>query len=276
MMREINRERAAVLGQETVHILQAGSYLAPSGASVHIQDQLLRAVQRTQSYPPEFSVPAVRAGNASTHIAVVNESTLQAAYSLVLAGFRPVALNFASARHPGGGFLSGARAQEESLARSSGLYACLKDNPMYRLHEHARDPMYTDYMIYSPDVPVFRDDQGLLLEQPFSCAFLTAPAVNAKVVLERASSRKTDIRDTMSRRIHKVLAIAAAQSHDAVVLGAWGCGVFGNDPREIAHLFHGALAGPFLGLFSQVVFAILDWSSEKRFIGPFQQVFMGD
>jgi uncharacterized protein (TIGR02452 family) len=61
-----------------------------------------------------------------------------------------------------------------------------------------------------------------------------------------------------------------------VVLGAWGCGVFGNDPSEIAHLFHGALVGPFLGLFSQVVFAILDWSSEKRFIDLFQQVFMGD
>ena len=57
----------------------------------------------------------------------------------------------ASAKHPGGGFLGGARAQEESLARSSGLYACINGNPMYDHHKAHGDAMYTDYAIYSPD-----------------------------------------------------------------------------------------------------------------------------
>jgi len=69
------------------------------------------------------------------------------------------ALNFASANNPGGGFLTGAQAQEESLARASGLYTMLLGYPMYR---SLKDPMYTNWVIYSQDVPVFRCDEGRL------------------------------------------------------------------------------------------------------------------
>jgi uncharacterized protein (TIGR02452 family) len=64
-----------------------------------------------------------------------------------------------------------------------------------------------------------------------------------------------------------------AQDLAHLVLGAWGCGVFGNDPREIATLFHAALSGPYQGAFADVVFAITDWSPESGFIGPFERVF---
>jgi uncharacterized protein (TIGR02452 family) len=70
-----------------------------------------------------------------------------------------------------------------------------------------------------------------------------------------------------------VLTIAAAHGHDALVLGAWGCGVFGNDTQEIAELFHSALSYHFQGVFTRIVFAVLDWSEERRFIGPFQRLF---
>src|SRR5262249_7111087 len=110
---------------------------------------------------------------------------------------------------------------------------------------------------------------GELLEQPYLCSFLTSPAVNAKVVLERDRSRRPAIREAMRERIERVLTIAAVQGHEALVLGAWGCGVFGNDATEIAHLFRTALWGPFRGVFAIVIFAITDWSEEQRFIGPF-------
>jgi uncharacterized protein (TIGR02452 family) len=269
----MSRSRAGELGRETLCILEAGRYTTATGNVVEIGDLVARAVQGTRSYPPDQPLPAPVPSQHPTRIEVVNETTLAAARRLVGAGHRPVALNFASARHPGGGFLGGARAQEESLARASGLYACIADNPMYALHRSLADVLYTSYAIYSPDVPVFRADDGSLLEQPFACAFITAPAVNARVVLERNRSRRPQIRSAMAERIRKVLAIAALHGHQALVLGAWGCGVFGNDTPEIAELFQRALAEDFGGVFHWVVFAVVDWSEEQRFIGPFFKAF---
>lgn len=267
------RSRAAAQGQEALRIIQAGGYGAPSGAWVDIRAELERAVRGTRAYPPDQHPPLPAPGGAPTRVSVTNETTLAAARRLAEAGPEPAALNFASARNPGGGFLGGARAQEESLARSSGLYACIAGNPMYELHSRVRDPLYTDYALYSPGVPVFRDDQGALLEQPYRCAFITAPAVNAGVALERQRGLGPAIRAAMERRVAKVLAIGAAHGHRALVLGAWGCGVFRNDPRQIAELFQAALGGPFRGVFATVVFAVLDFSRQAGTIAPFRHAF---
>ena len=75
----------------------------------------------------------------------------------------------------------------------------------------------------------------------------------------------------MWQRILKVLAIGILHSHNSIVLGAWGCGAFGNDLKEIAALFERALRENFNGAYRRVLFAILDWSDEKRYIGPFQR-----
>ena len=88
-------------------------------------------------------------------------------------------------------------------------------------------------------------------------------------------SRGPEILSAMRERIRKVLLVAAVQGHEVLVLGAWGCGAFGNDSREIAGLFAEALSGPFGGVFARIVFAITDWSAEKRFIGPFRDVLGG-
>jgi uncharacterized protein (TIGR02452 family) len=249
----LNRTRAAELGRETVRILEGGRYATDSGGVVDIADPLRRAVEETRSYPPDYPLPTVIPDDKDTQFGVVNVSTLVAVRRLVDAGHRPAALNFASAKHPGGGFLGGARAQEESLARSSGLYARIAGNPMYAFHSARPDPMYSHYAIYSPDVPVFREDDGQLLPAPFLCSFVTCPAVNAKVVLERRPSRRPEIRDAMRTRIARVLGIVALHTHKTLVLGAWGCGVFGNDCREIAELFREALTSDFRGTFERVV-----------------------
>jgi uncharacterized protein (TIGR02452 family) len=267
----ISREHAAALGHETVQIVRAGTYQAPSGRLVDLRAATAEAKAGTQTYPPERDVPLAATGQQATQISVTSETTLSAASRLVAAGHRPVALNFASARQPGGGFLSGARAQEESPARASALFACLEGNTMYAWHEVHRNPLYSHYAIYSPAVPVFRADSGALLDAPYLCSFITCPAVNAAVALERDHSCRPVIRETMAGRIDRVLAIAAAQGHSHLILGAWGCGAFGNDPHVIASLFQTALLGPYAGAFAEVVFAIVDWSKERRFIGPFER-----
>jgi uncharacterized protein (TIGR02452 family) len=70
-----------------------------------------------------------------------------------------------------------------------------------------------------------------------------------------------------------VLDIARAYRCDTLILGAWGCGAFGNDPRATAADFRAALEGTYAGAFRHVVFAVTDWSADRRFLGPFRDVF---
>jgi uncharacterized protein (TIGR02452 family) len=182
-------------------------------------------------------------------------------------------LNFASAKNPGGGFLNGSQAQEESLARASGLYACLlQARAMYDTNRQFDSCLYTDHMIYSPRVPVFRDDDDVLLAEPYAVSFVTAPAVNAGALRPGERAR---IEPTMRGRTEKVLALAAAHGHEALVLGAWGCGVFRNDPTDVARWFHEHLCETpaFEGVFRTVVFAVLDSSPDEHTLRPFAERF---
>jgi len=62
-----------------------------------------------------------------------------------------------------------------------------------------------------------------------------------------------------------VLTVALLHGYEHLVLGAWGCGVFRNDPREIAELFADALlqGGRFHKRFATVTFAVLDQTDES-------------
>jgi uncharacterized protein (TIGR02452 family) len=122
---------------------------------------------------------------------------------------------------------------------------------------------------------VFRseDPAGTVLDEPWLCSFVTCPAVNAKALRHDAPERAAEIVPAMRLRVDKVLTLAAGHGHADVVLGAWGCGAFGNDGHSIAALFRKAFDGRFAGVFEQVVFAITDWSRERKFIGPFGKVF---
>ena len=146
----------------------------------------------------------------------------------------------------------------------------LVDDPMY--DEHARRPRAdsTDWAIHSPDVPVFRHDDGTPLESPWVLCFLTCAAPYAPAIGEPEAG------ELLQRRIQRVLAIARAYGHAALVLGAWGCGAFENDPKRTAQSFRHALEGDFEGAFSDVTFAIADWSPERRFLGPFRAVFSAE
>ena len=130
--------------------------------------------------------------------------------------------------NPGGGFLGGSQAQEESLARASGLYPCISQmNEMYDHNRKLRTCLYSDYMIYSPGVPVIRDDEDRLLAQYYTTAFITAPAVNAGVVKEREQADDQQIESVMKERIRYILDVAAMNGHRTLVLGAYGCGCSG-------------------------------------------------
>lgn len=262
------------LARETERIVAAGRYRAPDGREVSLRTELDAALAGTRLYGPE-PVPVPPFRSVATRFEVTGESSLGAARRLAsdTGNGTPAVLNFASARNPGGGYLNGAKAQEEALCRASALYACLLRAPGYYEHHRAvRDPFYSDRVIHSPGVPVFRDDRGVLLSEPFTAGFLTSPAPNAGVVLRTAPERAAGLPRALAVRAERVLETAAAHGYRALVLGAWGCGVFRNDPAQVAGAFR-ALLGPggrFAGAFAHVVFAILDRRGETR--GVFDRV----
>jgi uncharacterized protein (TIGR02452 family) len=276
------RSHLAQIGRETLALLARGEYVSPGGTHVVLTEAMGIAKSLSVHYTPEMFAEVFRQRDEllgtepfTTTFEVVNRTTLAAARELC--SLEPsvdvLCLNFASAKHPGGGFLGGARAQEESLARSSGLYPCIAQmQGMYEANKRFGSCLYTDHMIYSPKVPVFRDDAGNLLDQPYAIAFLTAPAVNAGAVKEHEQAL---IEPTMFARMEKLLSIAVVQRHHTLVLGAWGCGVFKNDTTRVAQAFrrHLVEAETFRGAFKKVVFAVTDWSPERRFIGPFEATF---
>jgi uncharacterized protein (TIGR02452 family) len=270
------------MGKEIMAIVGRGAYKAPSAEkSIKIAELVKSAKERTVEYGPEDSIgaPVNKRGTfKKTNVSVVNGTSLAVGREMtkrVGSELRPFVLNFASAKNPGGGFQNGARAQEESLARSSALYACIEGRNMYFMHRNFADCLYTNAQIYSPDVIVMRDDEsGELLSDPWFANFLTAPAPNAKVVLERDPSRGEEVTKCMRERVTRSLATAAAHGNTHLVLGAWGCGVFGNDPKVVADAYHYELANNFEGVFEEVAFAVLDWSDDRHFIRPFVEKFV--
>ncbi|GAA2810661.1 TIGR02452 family protein [Kitasatospora aburaviensis] len=244
-------------------IAARGSYRATGGELVQVGERLAAAREGTVSYAPEALDALVRTGGpgplagAAGAVEVTAEGSIEAARRLVGAGTGRVGvLNFASARNPGGGYLRGARAQEEDLCRSALLYTCLLEAPdYYEAHRASTDLRYSHRVIVSPDVPVIRDGRGELLARPYPVTFLTSPAPNAGQ-LERRSAG-TDVRGVLAERAVRVLAAAARHEIRTLVLGAWGCGVFGNDPAQVAEAFEGAL-GQYGAAFERVVFAVWD------------------
>jgi uncharacterized protein (TIGR02452 family) len=251
------RRRLREIAEQTVALVEAGRYRTPAGDEVDIAAGVAAAVAGTRLYLPAEG-PAAGPGDGEMTVTVTNESSLAAAHRL---GGEVACLVFASARNPGGGFRSGARAQEESIARSSALYATQQAMPeFYAYHRAEPDLAYSDRVIYSPAVPVFRADDGdgggELLARPYQVGFLTAAAPNLTAILRNQPDRAAEVPAVLRRRAARVVRVAAAHGHRRLVLGAWGCGVFGNDPATVAGAFAAALRDQ--PGFDQVCFAVLD------------------
>lgn len=206
-------------------------------------------------------------------IIVENISTVDAIRKLILEGKEKIGvLNFASAKNPGGGFLNGAKAQEESLAASSTLYRTLiVHEEYYRENRNCNSMIYTNHAIYSPDVVFFRDGSFRLTE-PMKASVLTLPAVNMGQVIQKGEDVET-ARQAMKQRMKLALAIFANEGAENLVLGAYGCGVFRNEPKDVA-IWWKELLDTEMGKYFDLVFhAVLDYSREKKCIGAFEEVF---
>ncbi|AQX11856.1 TIGR02452 family protein [Elizabethkingia meningoseptica] len=252
------------MARDTLEILTRKYYTNKENERISIEKELKTSKEKTRFYTTtELSLLAeenISETLYNTQIEVRNCSSLDAILQLSKEENQELimCLNFASAKNPGGGFINGAEAQEESLARVSGLYESqLEAEDFYKIHRGMKSCFYTDNMIYSPGVPVFRNQKGELLSRPVLCNFITSAAVNAGVVKQREPDKVTQINEAMKERIDKMLALALEKKNETLILGAWGCGVFRNTPQDIAQLFSLHLKGKYKNKFKRIVFAVL-------------------
>ena len=160
--------------------------------------------------------------------------------------------NFASATNPGGGVVNGAGAQEECLCRCSNLYFCLNTPDMwgmfYTPHRAAHDPIHNDDIIYTPDIVVFKTDTDRpeLMERDdwYIVDVITCAAPNLR---ENPSNRynsgdgtravtpsNRELQVIHEKRLRRILDSAVINHADTVILGAFGCGAFCNEPQVVA------------------------------------------
>ena len=274
----MNQENRKKIAEDTLHILKQGYYTNALGENILIKIAQQYSEDNTKLYRPEDSDILIgkhilNTPNKETNYKVINDTTLNVVRKMLEAGHEKIlCLNFASAKNPGGGFLNGSSAQEESIARATGLYPCLLNaEEYYTTNRNTPSALYTDYMIYSPEVPIIKNEEGECLENFCTVSIITAPAVNAGVLREREPHLAPEIEVVMKRRIEKVLRIAIEHGHTNLVLGAWGCGVFRNSPEEVSRYFKEVIDGKFASVFDNIIFGI--YADNEKFITPFLDKF---
>lgn len=266
------RANNADIAKENEAIYKAGSY-----AGIEIGEKLHAAIEGTVLYKDgNVDLPAI--SQSAAIIEVANRKVSTTAPRFLEAGKNHIAvLNFANARNQGGGYLHGATAQEEDLCRASGLYPCLLRKPMfYNANILGQNSLYTDGIIYSPAVPFFRDEHNAFLPEPFELSIITSPAPNLSewgLAEYPATYLTTDlIRETLITRGRKILRVAAMHGHRNLILGAWGCGAFANDPEMVATVFRDLIKE--IPVFEHIVFAVYDKGNPANLFKTFHEILM--
>ena len=238
---------------ETLRVVDRGQFETAS-ERIEFTAHRASAIAHTRLFRPEqLAALAQPAPGFAGRLTVLDATTQEAA-----ATWAPdvALLNFASARNIGGGFLGGAKAQEEDLCRCSALFRCLETQPdYYRANREHRSTLYTDHLIWSPAVPFFRLRGNQLPDRLFLAGVITAPAPNRGPMHANEPESLAALPDVFARRWRHVLAVAASSGHRRLVLGAWGCGAFGNDPYDVAAAFL-RVWPQWASAFDEVAFAI--------------------
>ncbi len=201
------------------------------------------------------------------HVQITSETTHDAIVRLHDEGaYLCCALNFASYFNPGGGFSNGSFAQEESLCQVSPLYKILGACDAYKIRREDKTvpSWYYDEVIYTPGVPFVREK--FVLGMPINCDVISIAAPNCNRV---PASKIKEIELAIDKRLTACYIIPYLNGADTLILGAWGCGVFKNDPVVIASTFC-TLNYELGGLYNKIVFAIPNDKLRKTFEGTFQ------
>lgn len=243
--------------QDTCNALRAGQFTAPSGQAVRFDIGQMQQGTRLYNGMADLALsPFVR--NPSTPIRVVNEDSVTEGLRLKReSNYNVAVVNFANEDRPGGGVEHGARAQEEAICRTTGLYFSIDP----RLNTHIVFPQGRYKIpefgsIFSPSVPVLRKPEGerfQWMEAVETLHFISSAAYHPGNRPQNAQASE----DGMKQKIRMQVATAMQHGCNALVLGAFGCGAFQNPPEVVARLTREVLMEDFCrGAFQHISFAV--------------------
>ncbi|KAJ6587473.1 hypothetical protein DFH09DRAFT_1274424 [Mycena vulgaris] len=297
------REELKEIARDTLAAVKRGSYTSDSdsGGETHIFQDLSAVPKSTTYFGPDALADwetAVSVPKRSTSTAfVLYQATTLEGIRFCLANAddtanvesnylpRLAVLNFASGTSPGGGFLGGARAQEETLARSSNLFSSLSSaaaRPFYSAHSTRDNPRFSHAMLLTRNVRFVRDDAGAWVP-PADVDVLTSAAVNVNALRKSLNIRDkeaplpaavaADVAATMRTRMARILCAMVRAGAEELVLGSFGTGAFRNNVEFVAQTWAELLCGErarFRDVFRRVVFAIVDQGTWGMFCEVFR------
>ncbi|KAG6335025.1 hypothetical protein ID866_4070 [Astraeus odoratus] len=291
------RDHLKEIAESTIRVITAGK-LACFNDPLDLAAKVKFSNRNTHYYPPNSSLSrwnsALGSSSALPHTAtdfsIREMTTLQGGRMLcdILASKgrsygRIALLSFASATEPGGAYVRGVQAQEESIARSSTLVPSLVADvagQFYKHHRcHHKSGYYSHAMIYTPAVVVFRNDDGQWIS-PFEVDVLTCAAVNAHEVQKTLRmpvgtqpwKLEEKIEGEMRERMARILFLLEEQGAKNIVLGSFGAGAYGNNVETVARIWMELLVGTharYRYSFERVVFAVLGKETYKIFTRAF-------
>ncbi len=259
------------IAYETLSVIASENY-SVNGHTYNMRAMVMDMVDRTKLYKDGEAIPMYMGIPQSPSYHLVNMTTIGAVlHHSRLLNQRIGVLNFASAVKAGGGWLSGKVAQEEDIMRKTTAFlSLLLQDEFYTSHSRS-NPVYSDAIIYSPKTLIIRDDDYNFIE-PEAINLYTCAAVNTTEV--NRMQINCDVNLTMYTRIARILHAMILNNEETIVLGAFGCGVFGNNPTDIAEIFRDLLVDSKLeDEFKHIIFAVYDNSPLQQNINAFKNVF---
>lgn len=220
--------------------------------------EISKAVLNTHVYDDSFKEAKELQDVPTMEIELVAEDSVSAIFNH--SEGKTAVLNFASYKNPGGQYLNGSMAQEEALCDSSFLYNVLSQKGSYYAwnNAHKNKALYTNRALYTQDVLFFNKNNG----STQLCDVITCAAPNRTASRRYNMASDVENNKALVERILFVLNIAVDQKVETLILGAYGCGVFGQKAETVATIFKHYLRNTHK-CFKKVIFAIPDGESQN-------------
>ena len=243
----VNKEKRATIAKE--HTQEMEYYYG---------EEIKDCIKESKIYNDSFKLNHLAYTKGKMNIVIKDMDSVSAVFEYSNQNDITTVLNFASYKNPGGMFINGSKAQEECLCHESYLYNVLKefDNYYDWNNKHKNKALYLNRAIYSPNVRFERDEDVAF------CDVITCASPNKTASQKYCYVSDEENSKVLRDRIEFILKIAQDNLVETLILGAFGCGVFGQSPIEVATIFKELLTTKYQ-CFNKVIFAIPDKKGEN-------------